>query len=154
MKEEGPGSKPLKQKKPKKLSASEREELLIDNFIGLQKVMINLSVKFENLSNNITKLLGVFEMSARDYMLNKGRTAGTEKDRDLLNQVNNLIDQNKAISRSIAQLDDKMKPKQPEFTQRTAPNQQVASAQISAPTGYEPSIQNNPFKPKTLQGGI
>lgn len=41
------------------------EKALMDNFIGLQKVMVNLSSKFDNLANQISKLLELFEISAR-----------------------------------------------------------------------------------------
>ncbi|MBP7708212.1 hypothetical protein KA107_00885 [Candidatus Pacearchaeota archaeon] len=145
-------SKLSKQKKAKRLSAGEREELLIDNFVSLQKVMMNLSVKFENLSDNINRLLGVFEMSARDFMVNKGRT-NPEKDREVINQINNLMDQNKALARSISMLDEKMKNKPqeslPRQTTMSMPQQQ---SQTNSPAGYEPSIQNTQFKPKPLQG--
>lgn len=41
------------------------EKALVDNFIGLQKVMVNLSSKFDNLANQISKLLELFEISAK-----------------------------------------------------------------------------------------
>jgi len=41
------------------------EKALVDNFIGLQKVMVNLSSKFDNLATQISKLLELFEISAR-----------------------------------------------------------------------------------------
>lgn len=149
-------SKPLKAKKPKRLSAAEREEILIDNFIGLQKVMVNLSMKFENLSNNINKLLGVFEASARDYLVNKGRSS-PEKDREYINQLNVLIEQNKAISRNIMQIDEKIRSTRAiEAPQKTtiisALQQNQPKMETQAPTGYEPSIQNTQFKPKSPQG--
>ncbi len=53
--------------KSKKLSRTELDKILIDNFINLQKVLTNLSVKFEDLSSNITKLLQLFEISAKSF---------------------------------------------------------------------------------------
>ena len=52
----------------KKMTAREREEMLIENFVGLQQAMTNLSVRFANLSDNITKLLQVFEEAAKNFM--------------------------------------------------------------------------------------
>lgn len=159
MEKEGEISKPVKAKKLKKLSAAEREKILIDNFIGLQKVMVNLSMKFENLSDNITKLLGVFEASARDYVINKGKSA-PDKDREYLSQLNTLIDQNKAISRGIMQLDERMRStRQIEATpQKTtvisALQQNLPKIEAPVPQGYEPSIQNSQLKTKSPQGGI
>lgn len=159
MEKEGEISKPVKARKLKKLSAAEREKILIDNFIGLQKVMVNLSMKFENLSDNITKLLGVFEASARDYVVNKGKSA-PEKDREYLVQLNTLIDQNKAISRGIMQLDERMRlVKQSDAVpQKTtiisALQQNLPKVEAPSLQGYEPSIQNSQSKPKPSQGGM
>lgn len=41
------------------------ERALVENFIALQKVMVNLSTKFDNLSSQISKLLELFEISAK-----------------------------------------------------------------------------------------
>src|SRR3990170_8537718 len=41
------------------------ERALIENFIGLQKVMVNLSAKFDSLSSQISNLLQLFEISAK-----------------------------------------------------------------------------------------
>ncbi|HEB47294.1 MAG TPA: hypothetical protein ENI22_02385, partial [Candidatus Pacearchaeota archaeon] len=38
------------------------EKALVENFISLQKVMVNLSVKFDSLTNQISKLLELFEI--------------------------------------------------------------------------------------------
>ncbi|MBU2616224.1 MAG: hypothetical protein KKC19_03915 [Nanoarchaeota archaeon] len=40
-------------------------KILVDNFIGLQKVMVDLAGKFDGLSVNISKLLDLFEASAK-----------------------------------------------------------------------------------------
>jgi len=41
------------------------EKVLIENFVGLQKVMVNLSSRFDELSTQISRLLNLFEVSAR-----------------------------------------------------------------------------------------
>lgn len=137
--------------KKKKMTAAQREEMLIENFVGLQRAMINLSMKFENLSDNISKLLNVFEVSARDYMVNKGRTS-PEVDKDLLNRINMLIDQNKNIMGAIRSLEDKTKKQEPIKTPM-APITPAAPMPSTVPTGmqpsqYTPSIPQS--KPKTI----
>lgn len=137
--------------KKKKMSAHEREELLIENFVGLQRAMINLSIKFENLSDNISKLLNVFEVSARDYMVNKGR-ATPEVDRDLLSRINMLLEQNKNIMASIHSLEDKTRKQEAQKTQvqMTAPKPVQSS---NVPQGMQQSQYNPstaPAKPKTI----
>lgn len=123
----------------KKLSAKEREELLIENFVGLQKAMINLSMKFENLSDNMSKLLNIFEMSAKDYLVNKGR-ATPEVDKDLLNKINSLLEQNKTIAKGLVMIEEKVRNKDsPQQVQQQAPPQQQQNSQYQ-------------FKPKPLNG--
>jgi hypothetical protein len=138
--------------KKKKMTAKEREELLIENFVGLQRAMINLSIKFENLSDNISKLLNVFEISARDYMVNKGRTT-PEVDRDLLNRINMLIDQNKNLLGSVRALEDKIK-KQETPKNTPIPMQPISPPiQSNVPAGMQPSSYSpsaTPSKPKTI----
>ena len=53
------------------------EKALVDNFIGLQKVMVNLSSKFDNLATQISKLLELFEISAKAMA---AKDFGVEKD--------------------------------------------------------------------------
>ena len=53
--------------KKKAMSKAELEQALIDNFTNLQKVLTNLSIKFEDLSNNMSKLLQLFEISAKSF---------------------------------------------------------------------------------------
>jgi hypothetical protein len=123
----------------KKMSAAAREELLIENFIGLQKAMINLSVKFENLSDNISKLLNIFELSAKDIMMNKGR-ATPEVDRELMGRINMLLDQNKNLMNAVRNLDRPREMPQP-------------AQQPQMPQGMQQSQnlqQNVQAKPKTI----
>lgn len=94
-----------KQRKVRGLSASEREQLLIENFAGLQKAMMNLSVKFENLSDNISNLLNVFELSAKDYV----QKAGPENDKELIHKLNSLLDQNKTIAKGLVLIEEKVR---------------------------------------------
>lgn len=139
--------------KKKKMTAAQREEMLIENFVGLQRAMINLSMKFENLSDNMAKLLNVFEISARDYMVNKGKTT-PEVDRDIINRINMLLDQNKAIMGSVRSLDEKVKKQEsikPVSAPMSAPSPQVQTPNVPAgmqQSQYTPSVA--PAKPKTI----
>ncbi|MCK5321204.1 hypothetical protein KAJ38_01375 [Candidatus Pacearchaeota archaeon] len=80
----------------KKMTAKEREELLIDNFVGLQHAMTNLSIKFGSLSDNITKLLQVFEESAKSFI-----SGGKIEDDSMLKKIDSLLDQNKTIAKGL-----------------------------------------------------
>jgi hypothetical protein len=96
----------------KAMTKAELEKKLIDNFVNLQKVLTNLSVKFDNLSENITKLLQLFEISAKSFaekqengelLLNKQ----PEKDQELINKINTLLDQNKTIAKGLTNIMEK-----------------------------------------------
>ena len=41
------------------------DKALIENFVLIQRVMVNLSGKIDNLTNQISKLLELFEISAK-----------------------------------------------------------------------------------------
>jgi len=104
------------EKKPreKKMSAREREALLIENFVGLQYAMTNLSIKFGGLSDNISRLLQVFEESAKNFM-----EGGRPDDADLLKKINSLLDQNKTIAKGLVLMESKLRGRaeQPEVPQ-------------------------------------
>ena len=106
-------------KNRKKQISRKIEEILIENFVGLQKVMTNLSIKFELLSDNISKLLEILELSAKNY-LEKEKVVG---ENDLEKRINFLIEQNKAIAEGLLLIDDALRKKELEKNQ----NRQIFS---------------------------
>ena len=91
--------------KKRKMTAGQREELLIENFVGLQKAMTNLSMRFESLSGQIVKLLQVFEESAKSYLQGGSR----ENDKDMLNKIDSLLNQNKTIAKGLVIMEEKLR---------------------------------------------
>lgn len=98
--------KRVSNKKEKKPSLPENdlklEKALIDNFIALQKVMTNLSIKFDSLTSQISKLLDLFEISAKslaekDFNVNKEN----KENKKILDNLDKLMDQNKTIARGL-----------------------------------------------------
>ena len=67
VKKEATATKPRKKYQKRGMTAKEREELLIQNFVGLQHAMTNLSIKFEALTDTMVTLLNVFEQAARNF---------------------------------------------------------------------------------------
>lgn len=94
-----------------RLTKAQKDELLIENFIGIQKAMTHLSLKFEVLSDNISKLLEVFELSAKSYLSKEPKDEQTS---EITKQVNYLIDQNKAIAEGLLLIDDTIRKKSSE----------------------------------------
>lgn len=81
--------------------------VLVENFVSLQKVMVDLSVKFDSLTRQISKLLELFETSAKslaekEFDLEKG---GSNK--KVVDKIDSLLDQNKVIARGLTLMHDK-----------------------------------------------
>jgi len=98
--------------KKKKLTKAERDEMLIDNFINLQRVLTNLSVKFDDLSSNMSKMLQLFEISAKSFAEKYSGDAGVNisgSDKAFLNKLDSLLDQNKTISKGIMMMEEKIR---------------------------------------------
>jgi hypothetical protein len=79
------------------------EKALIENFVALQKVMVNLSSKFDNLSTQISKLLELFEISAKslakkDFELEKE----VKDDGRIMEKIDNLSQQAGLIGKGLA----------------------------------------------------
>ncbi len=93
----------------KRLSAREREEILLENFVGLQKAMTNLSIKFEALTDQIVRLLQIFELSTKSII--EGSTEKSNK--EMLDKINSLLDQNKTIAKGLVLMEEKLKQETP-----------------------------------------
>jgi len=93
-----------KKPKQKNMTAREREALLIENFVGLQHAMTNMSIKFGELSDNISKLLQVFEESAKNFI-----SGGKNNDKDMLNKIDSLLNQNKTIAQGLVLMEGKLR---------------------------------------------
>ena len=95
--------------KPKKLTNREVQLALIENFVGMQKALTNLTFKFDHLSDNISKLLHLFELSAQTFM--RKEQAGFGEDKDVLGKLDTLLDQNKTIAKGLTLIEEKIKHK-------------------------------------------
>lgn len=98
----------VKLEKPVKKSHEQLNYMLIENFVSLQKVMTNLTLKFDKLSDNMIKLLNLFEMSARSFMSSPS-IAEAEKDKEFLDKLNSLLDQNKTIAKGLTLMEEKFR---------------------------------------------
>lgn len=75
------------------------EKVMLENFVSLQRVMTNLSIKLDNLTTQISKLLDLFEISAKALA---EKDFEIEKDnKDMLEKLDNLLDQNKILARGV-----------------------------------------------------
>lgn len=87
----------------KKSDSAGTDGILVENFIGLQKVLVNLTIKLDGLANQISQLLNLFEISARS-LAERGGDIGGGYDKRIMEKIDNIIDQNKTLARGIALL--------------------------------------------------
>jgi len=77
------------------------DKAIIDNFIALQRVQTNLSIKFDNLSEKIGKLLEVFEISAKSLADKDFKDFVKVNDEEVLEKLDELLEQNKIIAKGL-----------------------------------------------------
>ena len=99
--------KPTKKSKKKTNISTQKiqiqmQPVLVDNFVSLQKVMVNLATKFDTLNSQIKELLDLFELSAKS-LAKKGfkLEPGKESDKKVMKKLDVLSEQNKIIARGM-----------------------------------------------------
>ena len=143
----------------KRMTAKERDELLIENFVGLQHAMTNMSIKFGMLSDNMSKLLSVFEEAAKGFVVgDKG------DDKDMLVKIDSLLDQNKTIAKGLVIMEERVKTRvnQTEEAAKTATEASNSRSDVHPKSDVErkpvehrgplmpPKSQYVPSRPKPL----
>jgi len=84
------------------------QPILVDNFVALQKVMVNLAGKMDNLNSQLSELLNLFELSAKS-LAKKGfkldsSEESTEVNKEILNKLGDLSEQNKVIAKGLTMI--------------------------------------------------
>ena len=82
------------------------DKVLIENFVSLQRVLTNLAVNLDHLSNKISKLLDLFEISAK--ALAEKDFDVEEKNERLAEKLDNLLDQNKVLAKGMSFMHERM----------------------------------------------
>lgn len=128
----------------KENSEKKVEQILVENFVSLQKVMTNLAVKFDNLSGQISNLLELFEISAKT-LAEKGYPSGDEKiDKKVVEKLDNVLEQNKIIAKGIALLHEN-NLEEPRYAERPQNMQYIGNSSqmknINEQRGYQESSQ-------------
>jgi len=103
-------------KKTKTSKTLKIDDALMDNFVSLQKVLTNLAIKLDGLTDQVSKLLNLFEISAKNFaekQAGKG-VKDKERDREFLEKLDSLMEQNKTIARGLTLMEQKVRDKNPE----------------------------------------
>ena len=141
--------KPVQQKTPKKIpSEMKTEQILVENFIALQKVMTHLAGKMDDLTNQISKLLQLFELSAK--ALAEKEFEGdklNKKSEEILERLDNLSEQNKILAKGMMLKEDNSSeikiPKLPFRQEAPTPVQNLPVPRVE---GYQKSISSREQK--------
>ena len=112
-----------------------------------------MAEKFDKLAREISNLLGLFEMAAKNFSMHPA-TKVTENDKEFLDKIDKLLEQNKTIAKGLTLMEEQMRQKLYRKTEEKAEsNQQVeetyqASPNSLIPSEYSPSIKQNRPMPR------
>ena len=127
------------------------QPILVDNFIALQKVMINLANKLDDVSTKMEKLLDLFELSAKTLAKKDFKLAG-EGSPEVLKKLGELSEQNKIIARGLTLMHEAAPAPMPIQAPQPVPVSAPSAPPIPTPSlkteEYKKSI---PFKPLKTQ---
>ncbi|MCX6747127.1 MAG: hypothetical protein NTU63_03270 [Candidatus Pacearchaeota archaeon] len=132
------------------------EKVLVENFTSLQQVMTNLAIKFDNLSNQISQLLELFEISAKALAEREVDTGDNEPDKKIMEKLDGLLEQNKIIARGLSFIHEKTTPEMQSrrlgFVQKTPqqyPNK--SSSKVIEVDRYERPLSDENQEPSSNQ---
>ncbi len=123
---------------------------LTDNFIALQKIMVNVSIKFDNLSNQISKLLELFEISAKS--LARKDFEGDKENKDIkavLEKLDNVSQQAGLIGKGLALIHEVGSEKEQPIMSPQRQPPIPARKPVSGMPGYQRSIASRDSEPRT-----
>lgn len=101
------------------------EHKIAENLVQLQKVHLDLAEKFDRLAREISQLLALFESAARSFA-KQPRLGTEEKDKEFLDKIDKLLEQNKTIAKGISLLEERtnispqQRYQQPQYPQQSA----------------------------------
>ena len=117
----------------------ELQHKLIENLVALQKVHTDLAEKFNKLSDQIANLLGLFEMAARSFARNPANVSG-EKDKEFLEKIDKLLDQNKVLAKGLMMMEERMRERlygsprpSGQFTPQSPPEDSMQPSAMTKP---------------------
>src|SRR3989344_5076084 len=94
------------EKSEKKYLSKSKEDLVMENLITLQKVLTNLAVRIDALTDQTSRLLSLFEVSAKS-LVQRQSTNLNKEDKEFIEKLDLLIEQNKLIAKSVTMMNDR-----------------------------------------------
>jgi hypothetical protein len=129
--------------------AIEMQPVLVNNFVALQKVMVSLASKLDDVSIKMQKLLDLFELSAKTLAKKDFKLAG-ETSPEVLKKLGELSEQNKVIAKGLTMIHEAPAPMPAPTPQPVPrPGPMPTPAPTTPPGEYKKSTPFKPLKPKT-----
>ncbi|MFA5019968.1 MAG: hypothetical protein WC533_02620 [Candidatus Pacearchaeota archaeon] len=130
----------------------EMDKLLVENFVTLQRVLTNLSKKFDELSDNLTRMINLFEISAKTFIDKHGSAGITKEEKEFIDKLDKLLEQNKIIAKGLTLMEERVRGhplQQPQIN--TLPQYPPAN-----PAGHlpQPAAQRTNMFPSIKQDNI
>lgn len=128
-----------------KAETQKLQEKLIENLVELQKVHTDMAEKFDKLSGQIVDLLTLFEMAARSFAEHPANQ-GSDKDKEFLDKIDRLLDQNKTIAKGLTLMEDRLRERlYGSGTPQPPQKQQMQMPMPNKDEEYESSEMNRPL---------
>jgi hypothetical protein len=129
-------SKKSKTNNARGTSSGDTEKLLLENFIALQDALVNIGGDLKDLNKKITSMLELFENASKAYQ-------EKPESRSVANKLNEIIEQNQTIAKSILILSKKFKEGREEKDEKEEKiDLNKMSQQMSDFEGFKPSIKS------------
>ncbi|MFH1802770.1 MAG: hypothetical protein ABH864_04980 [archaeon] len=112
----------------------EIEHAILKNLVELQKVQTDLSEKFSHLAKEISHLLALFEVTARNFAKNVPENDQYTKDKEFLEKIDKLLDQNKTLAKGLTLMEERMRERIYSTPSKTAPEKKKPEEQQFTPS--------------------
>jgi hypothetical protein len=129
--------------------------MLIENFVDMQKALVNTTQKIEDLTVQVSKLLQLFELSAKSFIGKVDeKVSEIEKDQEFLTKLNALLDQNKLIAKGVTLMEENIRERASRYPVQQQPQQRMMTPYRPQPSqppynNFEPSIAPDKNKLQT-----
>lgn len=125
-------------RKTKKIANEQLQKQVMENLIELQKVHTSLAERFDKLSFQLTSLLNLFEMAARSFAEHPANQVA-EKDKEFLEKVDKLLEQNKVIAKGLTLMEERIRERMYGSSARYVNEEQKKEE------SFAPSISSKPL---------
>ncbi len=125
-------------------SSQSLEHKILENLVHLQKIHTDLAEKFDKLTREISSLLNLFESAAKSLTSTLSQEH-EEKDKELLEKLDKLLEQNKTIAKGLSLMEERMHAPLARQTPPKLTTQQAEEQIQELPEEYTPSIEPRPL---------